>query len=808
MRKTYIYVILLLLFMFNFGYAAESKKIGILQDGSYWWNDAMLVNIRAELSKLTAGEFELVFEKQNLLNGNYDISLIKQHAQALAQKGRVDAILAIGPASAVVLTRIKPLPVPVLAVGTDEPVSLGVITPKTFLPLNPNLTTIYDPTIEISAITFMDRLLTFKKMTYLCASFMCANFPVFEEKVYDAAKIFTLSEGQAIIGEAVSISPDNYAGQIAKLDTDAVVIGRLYGFTKEQTKDIYDRLSQRKFPSITIEGKYGADQGALFAVGDYDFKYLGRKIALKMASILRGTPPSELSIVDNWKLELVYNQETARKIDYDIPLEFLYDAKIVGAPEPKMKLTLAKVHKLALETSLDIAIKVQEHKQSKAQAGIARGGYLPRVESNVGYTRIDNRRADLQPSPREQSKFEMTLLQNLYNRELSKQIEVAELETKATQQDRELTEQDVLLELAIVYTNLLMAEDVVLVRQKQLTILRKHMDIAQLRYELEETGKSDVLRLEMQYNQGRVELIKANQDLNKARAALVNLLNLPDEISFAIMDKNDFSEEEFALRFADLDKYFYTERRLKVFRDFLIAQAYKNSAELRLINTRLEQARVDKQRVYGKFWPTLNAGASCFQQIHSQHRELGRQELPLASGDTLLLVDEKDVYDKSNETGWSAHVTLTFPFYTGGTRFKELGLTNAKIMEIEARKKQLKADLAQNARLAYFDYHATRSNTKIAVLDVKLARENLKLAEAAYLQGSLAIIDLLDIQNSLILAEVNATVLRYQYIRSVVKVFRSFSAVGLFYDPRGSAEDLVTLEYLNQYFKDNLPGFE
>lgn len=816
MKRIYTLTIIFLLFLFSFVQAAETKKIGILIDGPYWWYDGVLSNFQTELAKLTQGEFELVYDEKDNLNGQYDLSRIASHAKQLAQKGRVDLIFSFGTVSGIELSKITPLEVPVMAIGIDMAEELKLLTPKTYRPVNPNLTTIHDPTVVMSYITLTAKLFSsFDRFTYLCSSFICSNFPVFTERVPTAIKGIELPNGKSVIGQAVFVSPDNYLEKIASLETDVVITGELFGFSEEQVKDLYTQLAARKIPSVTVDGVYGAEQGALAALSDYDFKYMGRKIALKVASILRGTKPSELSVIENYKMEVMLNQETARKVGYDIPLEFYYDAKIVGKAGTKKRLTLEQAGKLALERNWDIVVKLHQQEQAREQTSLAWGGYLPHIESNVNYTKIDNTRADLQPSPRAQTRLELSLFQNIYNRELSKQIELAELGVTATKQESEITEQDVLQAVALMYINYLMAEDIVEIRRKQLRILRKHREIAQLRFDLEETGKSDVIRLDIQYDQGLVDLVKATESLNQAKAGLINLFNISKETDFDLLDKKKYSKERFLEEFVIFEKYRRTERQLEVFRDFLINATYQNSVELRLLKTRLQQARVDKERIQGKFWPTVNVGVSWFQQLQSEHRDLEKKELPLFGFDetgqpftqNVLLSDEEDIYEKANKTGWNAQVKLTLPLYSGGTRYKEMNVATSKILELEARRQKLKADLAQGVRVLYYEHYTSRNNTKIAIRDVELAEENLKLAEVAYLQGSMAILDLLDIQNSLFLTEVNATVIRYQSIQTNIKIYRSIGAIGMFFNPDDEKITQQITQALDDYFEKNLPGF-
>ncbi len=76
--------------------------------------------------------------------------------------------------------------------------------------------------------------------------------------------------------------------------------------------------------------------------------------------------------------------------------------------------------------------------------------------------------------------------------------------------------------------NLLDAE-AVQIQKDFLEIIRKNRKIAQLKFDLKETGKGDVLRLEIDLNNARNDLVDAQESLFRSRVRLNNLLNLPRE---------------------------------------------------------------------------------------------------------------------------------------------------------------------------------------------------------------------------------------------------------------------------------------
>ncbi|MBF0451591.1 MAG: TolC family protein [Candidatus Magnetomorum sp.] len=799
----------------------QTKTIGVLQDGPYWWKDKMIEQIQTELDHLNQGEYHLQWPDTARLDGGYDVQQIKQFAEELVFKIKPDIILSLGVESGKILTEMKNLTIPVVAAGMMFPTAVGVLSPKTFKPVNPYVTTIYDPSVEISYTNFIRKLIPFQRITYICSSFLCDNNPSIPAMVASVIKRSQRNNEIPSTFEVVKISPKDYVDKLNNLKSTVALVGRLHQFDDQTIRDIFNLFIKNKIHSISVDGLYGVERGALAALNDFDFKQMGRKNALKMYNILNGIHPKDLTVTDNWKLELIFNQDTAEAIGYHIPIEFSYDARLIGTGETRAPLFLEEAIQKALTLNPSLIVKRYQKQLAQAQYHLTQRGYFPQLDAGVRYAQIDKTRADVQPAYRSQSLLELSLVQNIFNPELNKQIQSSRMGISVAENDIKVSEQDMMVSVIMTYLNTLMAEDLVAIRREQLRLFRKHRDIAQLRFDLEETAKSDVIRLEIQYDQGRSDLIEADQALNQARAMLVSLLNLPDECVFRLTDRDEFSEDSFKGYARRFDKFYHTDQHIKIFRDFLIEEAYMDSVELKLLASHLAKAQAEKERIQCKFFPNLTAGASFFNQFQSSHRELENRMLPVATGidqtdpdhlkiisNQILFLNESDNYDNSYGNGWQAEIRLNVPLYSGGIRFKELELARIKIKETRARIEQLKNTLAKDIRLSYYEHFASRNKAFIAIRDVELARENLKLAEVSYLQGSLAIIDLLDIQSKLVFSEINAIVIRYQYIQSVVKLFRLTGSTELFPKTPDSPEMKGFLQKFQHYFTKRIPNFK
>ena len=320
---------------------------------------------------------------------------------------------------------------------------------------------------------------------------------------------------------------------------------------------------------------------------------MGRNIALKLFDILNGTRPDKIPVIDFKNAELIFNRETARKIGYSIPFEFVDEARMYGAEPKKTRLTFEKAIQRSLGQNFDIKAQALVRNQALLQVDITQRGFYPQVSSRLNYNRTNKDQADVFGGPRGETRFELSLQQKLYDRELSKSIESAEASHQIEKQNLEVINQDILEQVALAYMDNLLGEELVKIQRNYLNVIRKNQNLAELKFKLRETGKSDVLRLNIELDNARIDLINAKEARFRAQVRLNNLLNLPRETVHGF-DRKNFSEESYRSRAGRFSIFLNTASKLKTFRDYFDEQAREHSPDLKVLHASLNQALVDK----------------------------------------------------------------------------------------------------------------------------------------------------------------------------------------------------------------------
>ena len=763
--------------------AQETIKIGVLSDGPYWSHQELMDSVHRELEKLVNGQFIISYPKETFLNGDFDSNKIKKYAQKIAHRKDLNLILSLGTEAGMVLAQIEPLPVPVVAMSVFLPISRELVYKETYHPKNPNWTTSFDPDLVIKISDLLPKLAPFKKITLLCSYLLC------KPELNITEMIMSTGEEADLDSEVVIISPEDFEEKIAQLDTSLVFIPPLNGFAEPQMISLYEELAKKKILAYTDDGIYGIKQGALVSLHEKDFAKQGRNYALKILDILNGISPRDMTVKDIETTKLTFNLETARKINYGIPLEFIDEARLFGNEKLKARLSFKEAIQTALDQNYDIKVQALIQNQAFQQMKIVQSDYFPQVFSSLNYSRIDDTRADVFPKPRGESKFQLNLQQQLVNRELNKSIESAKHGSDVEKKNLEITNQDIIEQVSIAYMDVLLGKELVLIRREFLNIIRENRDIAQLKFNLKETGKSDVLRLDIDLENARIELLNIQETHFRSLVRLNNLLNLPRETEYEF-ELQPFSEGSYNNRKKKFENFFRSGEEFKIMRDYFTEDTLKRSVELQSIEASIQQTQADREVVRSRFLPTAEFNASWFQQLQENSRSLTATEM--------------GAYDDSYEKGWMAELRMNIPIFLGGSRFKELGQANAKIMEFTNRKNNLKNDLSERARTGLYNVYKNRRNADFSIRNVISSKENLKLSEVSYREGDLPVIDLLDSQTNLIQSQITSISARYQFYSSLFRLFRIQGRTDLISDFLEPATIESLREEMNQYLNQKM----
>ncbi|MCP4755323.1 MAG: TolC family protein, partial [Proteobacteria bacterium] len=576
--------------------------------------------------------------------------------------------------------------------------------------------------------------------------------------------------------EVLVLSPTDFEKRIGELETDLVFVSDLYGFTAAQTEKVFAGFAARKVPAFSAQGVFGVERGALAAFGNMDIEEAGRTCASEIYSILSGTKPSEISIYDKRDTELVLNRDVASQIGFDIPIHLELESRIVEQRNQRREFTLRQAIERGMTENREVLIDNLERQQIDLQVKKASTAFLPQITGYLTHTEI--------PETGSEGTIRVEIGQSLYNPEAIASIRLADHNRLLAVDNSKLAMDGLKERIIAAFLNLERIERVVESRKTELRNYRKLEKTAQLRFELRETGKSDVLMVAMEYKNAQYEMIDAMEELAMARLDFNDLLGLDTELrvtakpimfSFRIFKQN-----------RDFFWKFLNARQHVALRKFLTLKTLENSLGLKLSEAQLQAARLEKDLVRSRFLPTFQMGFSWSEQqyLHSDFSS-----------------EEEERYNQTNEGDWSAQFEVKVPIFSGGIRFKEAGEAELKVRTMAVQLEKDRSDLVLQTRKGF---DACRMNfNRVLKLQSILAdsRENLELGRLSYLEGNISIMDLLDLQSRVVNNEISLTIVQYQYYRSLVNLLRSIGKIDMAWMGLRHPQSIVFLKEMETYVR-------
>ena len=149
---------------------------------------------------------------------------------------------------------------------------------------------------------------------------------------------------------------------------------------------------------------------------------------------------------------------------------------------------------------------------------------------------------------------------------------------------------------------------------------------------------------------------------------------------------------------------------------------------------------------------------------------------------------------------WSVALNVRFPLFTSGAKEAEARQSREELAQLRSERESLAERIEQRVRTALHAAGASFASIKLARDAETAARGNLELVTAAYREGTLSIIDLVDAQNAALVAEQAAANAVYDYLLDLMNVQRSEGRFDFFSSP---AEIAQWRERLRTFFSQS-----
>ncbi len=324
---------------------------------------------------------------------------------------------------------------------------------------------------------------------------------------------------------------------------------------------------------------------------------------------------------------------------------------------------------------------------------------------------------------------------------LNNQIKKAELDLKASLEDLQKAKDDIVLNIAAAYLEILFAEELVNVADEQMKVTQLQIERTAKLVEAGSLAKGSLLEIEAQHAREELQLVNEQNRLQLAYLNLYQLLDMPATDSFKI------EKPVLAMSGAQMG----TLNSMDIFKSAVEVRPEVKSAEFKLMSAE-KQLAIAK----GSQYPTLSFGANYYNAYNNNYRY---PDPPYGTGERIPLKDQL----KSNES-YGFGFNLSIPIFN--RREVKNGISNAMIqktneeLNVQKSKNLLRKDIEQaftNALAALKRYEA---NDKAVISMI----EAFRYTEEKFNVGMVNPVEYNQSKNNLTKAKSDLLQAKYEYI--------------------------------------------
>ncbi len=752
-------LVLCLCMLSSFMLQAQDKlTIAFLLDDATGRGELMELGSVNEINSLLRNRFELEYVKKSYVFGERGAEII----DSIYADPNIDIVVAAGFVSSIEVAKKNVYNKPtILAFVLDSELQGLEITPEGTSGVN-NLTYIQSPFDIERDIETLFKIKPFKKMAFIGDDVIDDfdfDFDGYYQSIldkYDANYTYYAALEQ----------PDNLIGTIADDVEVAFVFPMDQSFTNDQIKSFYDGLADRGIPAFSLLSSPELDLGAYAAYQtDENVSRIPRRVAINVLKITEGMNASAIPVsMETFTEDLMINMRTVNRTNHYPNWEVMADAillNITTAENTERQLTFKSAIIEGLENNLQLSQVVKGAAVVEKDIKIAKSNLLPTIDASGSVSRVDDN--TVRNSFGTRGRFSMNATGNLsqvvINEPVLANIAIQKLLYESEQQVVRQNELDVVQSVASTYLSILQAIALVQLQNENVSVTRQNYNIAKTKENVGYAGVNDVYRFESELANNNIELNNALANLEAAKYSLNNLLNRDIKEPFTLADielTNDilFVMDERLLALIE------NPNDVDVFTDFMVGEAFANLPEIKQIDANLAAQRrnlLSQQRAF--FLPTLGLQ--------------GQYNLPIDNWGY-----PEGVVPLDNFKTHSVALGLSFPIFQGGERNIDVQKSKISVAQIEDQRANLYNQLELQVRANMAIASASFNNMDLARQSATAAGRNFEIAQDNYQQGLLNITSLIDAQNALLGANINATNAVYTFVTDFINVER---AVGSFY---------------------------
>ena len=754
--------------------------IGVVLDSQWEGEGETLSAFESAIVELTAPRFDVVFPAAKRRVGDSTPAGVRAAVEATLADPGVDLALAVGPVATSSASRQDSLPKPVVGVFALDPdfraVPISVSPDGERVSGKRNLSYITFPNDLGDDVRRFRAIVPFSRITFLVSEPLLDAIPGLEARLHSTL----LQDGPGEISADVVRVGASAAEALAAipLAAEAVYVLPQAQLPPEEFNRLIDGLNARRLPTFSSVGRSAVHAGMLMSLyDDADLRRLGRRVALHVQRLLRGEDAGALPIDFRRDRRLTLNMAVARSIGVYPNWRVLSEAELLhdAPPAAARRLSLVEAAREAVAANLDLAADERRVAAGRQIVRESRAALRPRVSASAVAEQIDPDRAmaSFGVLPAWLAGGSVGISQLLYSDAARADAEIQEHRQATREQYRAERRLDIVHAAAVGYLDVLRAVAFERIQRENLTVTRSNLDLAAARQRIGVARASEVIRWENEIATSRRGVIDAGARRRVAEIALNRLLHRPLEEPFEVSDID--MDEPGLLSAATFRCYAGNTFAFALFRDFLTREGLTRAPELRQIDAEIDaQARTVLAARRALRTPTVTAQGrlTALAQPVGGDIDLGGLHVTLP---------------RPSRLNWAVGVSASLPLFEGGARRAARVRAARELEELRLRRRARAERIEQRIRSALHLAGASYAGIELAADAAGAARRNLELVTGAYEEGVASILDLLDAQHAVLVAEQAAANAVHDHLIDLMHAQRAFGRFGFFADATEAA---------------------
>lgn len=743
----------------NLKYSPKASNISyaFIFDGPSEKNNEVLAQFQRAITITTAPDFKPVFDKNHVYVGDWS----EKSVNALCEKAlnsSAQVVVSLGYLSTKYYNSQKDRRKTVI---TIDQYGLKDIGSGVFNPVQQN----------VKSVKFFKNLINFQKGAILVNESFYKTRNDWAEVAKKAAPDINV--------DVISVSKANHVNvtnNILSKGYDAVIFTPLYNLSNEERKAMISSFNNAKLPTFSTQGKDDVELGVLLGSSALDIdRKLAEATSFDIRAALKGHT-HEIKPVKFYEDQIVYiNKDTCGIIGYVPHLRVLNFAEIITEKAPA-KLTLSAIFDEMSKTNLDIKRKHLLVKAARRSSLAAVLKYLPTFSMTVGFQQYNEDYADSAKLsiPEKTGVFKMGLDQVIYSPALVTNILIKNKQVDFTKEEAFLKEQEVGLELAFLYIETLMLENMIKVQKEYVNESRENLAIARVREQMGKCGPEEALRWAAQLSKNEQNLLDMNAAHRNLKIDINKLLHKDQKFDFTLEPLKTTDPAFYTSEIHLVDYVTYPDN-LEKFTQMLIEEAYRVSPELAKLRAAIKMKTYERNMYLQKF--VLPDAVVSLEYTSLFDREFANPIPALPIQTALGPIPLNRILNTPDATNFRLGIFAQWKPIEGGQKFAEIARIKAEREELMLYDAEVRTMLEQHIRNvinnALAAYMSIGKNYKASFA----AGENYVRVKNLYRRGDATIAQLVDAQNIYLESKVKAYNSQYAFFKELVWVQRGICAV-------------------------------